>query len=700
MSRKKFSNRLIEETSPYLLQHANNPVDWFPWGKEALEEADRQDRPIFLSIGYSACHWCHVMEHESFENKAIAGLMNAFFVNVKVDREERPDLDEIYMNAVQMMTGQGGWPMSVFLTPRGEPFFAGTYFPPDNRYGRPGFLQVLKSVSQFYEENQDRVVSMVEKLMDGLNGMANLARVDDILDEKLFSVAFSRITQSFDHRNGGFGSKPKFPNSMNLSVFLQEYIRNGNRGALEMVILALEKMAKGGIYDQIGGGFHRYSVDERWGIPHFEKMLYDNALLSRLYLAAYQVTGHPLFEFVVKQTLDYVLFEMTHPEGGFYSTQDADSEGEEGKFFVWDQDEVHFLLGKEEGKIFCRYFGIEPEGNFENGKSILNVSVESEDFRGFLNVDKKRLDIIVKKGRKLLFESRERRVKPGRDEKIQASWNGLMISAFSLAYQRWDNLVYLKAAERSAKFILDQMHTQKGGLLHIYKDGKARFNGYQDDYAFLIFALVDLYEASFNLDWLKAALSLTETMIEQFWDEKEGGFFFTGRDHETLIVRSKNPYDNAIPSGNSMGVMSLLRLGRLLARKDLIEKAEITLKLFQPKLRDNPSVFGQMISALDFYLKPSIEVAIIGDLNAPDTRTLLAAIHRQWMPGRVLALCSPKEQTEVTSMIPFLADKHQINSKPTVYVCKDYSCFAPITQEKKLEELLGEVYRTGDFTDP
>ncbi|MCZ6631916.1 MAG: thioredoxin domain-containing protein [bacterium] len=686
MTDPKHTNRLIGETSPYLLQHAHNPVDWFPWCDEVLQKAVEEDRPIFLSIGYSACHWCHVMEHESFENESIAEIMNAHFMNIKVDREERPDLDEIYMNAVQMMTGSGGWPMSIFLTPQGQPFYGGTYFPPDNRYGRPGFPQVLESVAQHYRNHRDKVSEAAGRLMDGLHRMAHLKALPEALEPGLFSAAFAQIAGNFDKKNGGFGTQPKFPNTMNLSICLREWVRRANQEALDMVVLTLEKMARGGIYDQLGGGFHRYSVDHHWLAPHFEKMLYDNALLARLYVEAFQVTRKPLFQRVVDETLAYVIREMTHPEGGFYSTQDADSEGEEGKFFVWESDEVQALLGEEDAALFERYFDIRSGGNFEHGMSILNVPEDLEALSRFLQVTPEKFQTAIEKGKRILFDHREKRVKPGLDDKIQVNWNGLMISAFAVAYQAFGDPAYLEAGSRAAQFILDNMRSEAGGLCHIWKDGKAGFHGYQDDCAFLIAGLIDLYEASFDLAWLKQAQELTETMIAQFWDEKEGGFFYTGTDHEALIVRSKNPYDNAIPSGNSVGAFVLMRLGALLGREDFWDKAERTIRLFQPFLKEMPSGFGHMACALDFFQQRPVEVAIVGSLTEADTRALVAAVNRNWMPNRVVSVSDLEGGT--ADWIPLLVGKTQVDGRAAAYVCQNFTCSAPVTDSEELVHLL------------
>ena len=688
MSEHRFTNRLVHETSPYLLKHANNPVDWYPWGEEALARARDEDKPIFLSIGYSACHWCHVMERESFENEEIARLLNEQFVSIKVDREERPDLDDIYMNAVQLMTGSGGWPMSVFLRPDGVPFYGGTYFPPEPRWGNPGFRSIVEAVARQYKTSPERVEEVSSKLVAGLRRLTRLPSSAGDLNADVLEEAFSRIAANFDPRNGGFGSQPKFPNAMNLSVLLREYARTGSTRAMEMVTLTLEKMSRGGIYDQLGGGFHRYSVDDHWLVPHFEKMLYDNALLARLFLEAYQITGETHLMRVARETLDYVIREMTHSDGGFYSTQDADSEGEEGKFFVWDQGEVIRLLGEEEGRLLCRYFDVQEGGNFERGKSILNLPVDSDILARFLNVDADRLRETADRGKKALFEARKGRIAPFRDEKIQTNWNGLMISGFALAYQVLGDPRYLDAAQKGANFILGKMRTDEGELLHVFKDGQARFSAYQDDYASLVCALIDLYETTFEGRWLEVAIELTEAMLASFWDDAEGGFFFVGADHETLIVRSKNPHDNALPSGNALGVIALLRLGSLLAREDFREKAERTLVLFKRYLQEAPSGFGQMLCALYFFMEHPVEIAVIGSPGLKETKALLNVVSRSWVPSRVIAVLDPEGPPEPKHLIPFLLDKAQVDGRPTAYVCRNFTCSAPVTAPDDLGRLL------------
>ena len=665
------TNRLIRETSPYLLQHAHNPVAWYPWGKEAFEKAVAEDKPIFLSVGYAACHWCHVMAHECFEDPEIARIMNAHFVNVKVDREERPDVDEIYMNAVQVMTGSGGWPMSVFLTPQGIPFYGGTYFPPRTRHNIPGFPHVLESVAKHYRERGDNVAEVANRLHAHLRQMTHLDALTDALGDADFEMAFQKIRANFDFQNGGFGTRPKFPNAMNLEVCLRTHLRTGNAEALEMVTLTLEKMARGGIFDQLGGGFHRYAVDSRWLVPHFEKMLYDNALLARLYTQTYLVTKRPLFARIARSVCEYAMREMTAPEGGFYSTQDADSEGEEGKFFVWEPQEVIALLGEEDGAAFCRYCDITARGNFE-GKNIPNIPIDGE-------VD----EAAMARWRAVLFEAREQRVKPDRDEKIQASWNGLMISAFGQAYRAFGQPAYLTHAANAARFVLDHMRTDEGLLLHTYCDGRARFNAYLDDYACLILGLIDLYEAGFDPSHLAAARDLMAVMIDQFWDDADGGFFYTGKDHERLIVRSKNPFDNATPSGNSTGAFALMRLSALLERADWWAMAERVLHLFGRQIREAPSGFGNMVCALDLFLQRPIEVAVLGPRDRADTAALRDVVDQTWRPQVVL--CGGDSTSDA---IPLLQNRGLVNARATAYVCRNFSCSEPVTDAEALRKLL------------
>ncbi|HET9524664.1 MAG TPA: thioredoxin domain-containing protein, partial [Pyrinomonadaceae bacterium] len=580
MEQAEFTNHLINESSPYLLQHAHNPVEWYPWGEEAFDKARRENKPVLLSIGYSACHWCHVMAHESFENEEIAQLMNELFVNIKVDREERPDLDQIYMNAVQIMTHHGGWPMTVFLTPEGVPFYGGTYFPPQDRYNIPGFPRVLISVAEAYRDRQDDIVASGTSLLNELRRLGASSRSDHPVDPELLEAAYSGIAKSYDSVNGGFGGAPKFPPAMALEFLLRTFVRTGNEEALEMVRQTAEKMARGGMYDQLGGGFHRYSTDAKWLVPHFEKMLYDNALLSRFYLHYFQVTQDPLARETAEGILDYVLREMTDPAGGFYSTQDADSEGHEGKFFVWDIDEIKSVLGETDASVFASYYNVTEGGNFE-GKNILNVNPSAEP--------------PTPDSRRKLFEHRERRIKPDRDEKIITAWNGLMMASFAEAGVILGRTDYTDAARRNAEFVLSRLQSN-GFLLRTYKDGVAKFNAYLEDYAFLIEGLVTLFETTGEFRWVKEAIALSDRMIDEFWDEEGGGFFFTGKSHENLIVRSKDYFDNATPSGNSVAAAALLRLAILTNNQRYRELAETVFGEMSDPARRYPSGFGYALS--------------------------------------------------------------------------------------------------------
>ncbi len=682
----KHTNRLINETSPYLLQHAHNPVDWYPWGEEALALAKQQDKPILLSIGYAACHWCHVMEHESFENEQIAAVMNQHFVNIKVDREERPDLDEIYMNAVQLLTGQGGWPMTMFLTPELKPFYGGTYFPPDNRYGRPGFPRVLLGVAEAYRERPDAVAQQADQILTNLDRLSAMEGHGHQLTAEMLDRAYQDYRSRFDYHNGGFGEAPKFPPSMGLSLLLRHWHRTGNSNALETVEITLKKMAYGGMYDQLGGGFHRYSVDERWLVPHFEKMLYDNALLSVTYLEAYQATGKAFYRRIAAETLDYVLAEMYDAEsGGFYSTQDADSEGVEGKFFVWDLDEVEKHLGTEKAKIFCEYYDVTEHGNFEH-KNILHVQTPADLFARKLGMDVEELERILAEGRETLFAVREQRIKPGLDDKILTSWNGLMIRSMAMGYQILGDERYQEAAEKSARFVLSELSQDSGLLLRTHRAGKSHLNAYLEDYSYFVTGLINLYEATFEVEWLTEAERLNQIMIEQFWDEANGSFFFTSKNHETLIVRSKPGYDGATPSGVSMALHNLLRLDRFLNRPDFREKVETTLDVYYRQIEHSPSGSAQMLCELDFLLSTPKEIAIVGQRESGDTKAALGAIHSRFIPNKLVALAS--DGAAVSDFIPLFDGKTRVDGKTTIYVCENYTCQAPTTDVEELDKLL------------
>ncbi len=683
-AKPKYTNRLIHETSAYLLQHAHNPVDWHPWGEEALHRARKEDKPILLSIGYSSCHWCHVMEKESFENEAIARIMNERFINIKVDREERPDLDELYMNAVQVMTGGGGWPMTVFITPDLVPFHAGTYFPPEDRGGMPGFPKVLIVVSDYYRNHRGEVDKVETQMRHALQQLVQIVRSQETLDDRVLSKAFETFESQFDPTHGGFGKAPKFPSSMALSFLLRYWKRTGSKEALKMVEVSLEKMANGGIYDHLGGGFHRYSIDERWLIPHFEKMLYDNALLSRTYFEAFQATQKEKYRRVAEEVLDYVLREMRSPEGGFYSTQDADSEGEEGKFYVWRREEIKDLLGKEKGTPFCAHYGVTPQGNFEGGLSVLHIASSLEKISERYGMAVPELEKALEEGRRALFVRRETRVKPGRDEKVLTSWNGLMISGFVDGFKVTGNETYLDGASQAGRFILEEMR-RDGNLMRVFNRGRCQMKGFSEDYAFFIQALIDLYEATFEMDWLKEADDLNRRMIHQFWDGRDGGLFFAGNENEPLIARSKSPYDNAVPSSNSVGVFNLIRLGYLTGEESLKQKAEQIIHLFYKFLSERPTGFAHMLSGLSFFLNPE-EIGIIGEKNDLRTKSMLQEIYRAYLPNKILSLKEPHETIE-GSWFPFLKEKEAPHI-PTAFVCKKFTCLPPVTSEQELSKIL------------
>jgi uncharacterized protein len=684
-NKRQFTNRLIDETSPYLRQHAHNPVDWYSWGAEALETAERLDKPILLSIGYSACHWCHVMERESFENESIAGLMNEYFVNIKVDREERPDLDSIYMGYVQMTTGSGGWPMTVFLTPNQIPFFGGTYFPPDDRYGRPGFSKLCTAVREAYRTRKNEIMASGPEIVEALQKMNKLPEGRAFNGSETLSQAFEHLSQRFDRINGGFAGAPKFPPSMNLAFCLRYHLRTGQRTALDFVELTLDKMATGGMYDQIGGGFHRYSVDDHWLVPHFEKMLYDNALLSRVYLEAYQFSEKESYKRIVEEILEYVQREMTDSEGGFYSSQDADSEGEEGKYFVWTPEEIMTLLGKEWGEIFCSFYDVTSGGNFE-GKNILNTPHTLESVARELTISVEELNVKLDEGRRRLRVEREKRAKPGRDEKILTSWNGLMLVGFALAGRILNREDFLKTARDNANFILRRMR-RDGTLLRVYKDGQAKILGYLEDYANFIEGLLTLYEVTGELNWLEPAEELTDLLVEQFWDPNEFSFCLTGKDHERLITRVKDFYDNATPAGNSVAVLNLLRLSVLSGKKRYREMAEANLGAMAAALTQYPGGFGYLLLGVDFMVGPVLEFAVVGERTDPRTRELLDTIFQEFLPNKVLAHSAGKETSE-RETLPLLEGKTLVDGKPAVYLCENYTCKAPVNSREGLKNLL------------
>ncbi|MCO6449667.1 MAG: thioredoxin domain-containing protein [Caldilineales bacterium] len=680
-------NHLAQATSPYLLQHADNPVDWYQWGDEAFARARSEDKPIFLSVGYAACHWCHVMAHESFEDPETAAVMNEHFVNIKVDREERPDVDAIYMDAVVAITRHGGWPMSVFLTPDGEPFYGGTYYPKYERYGMPSFRRVLLSIHDAWQNRRDRLQDSAAQLTASLAQSARLRPDPGELSPEMLDAASAQLYQFYDDQEGGFGGAPKFPQAMTLEFLLRQHARTGETAPLAMVEHTLRKMANGGMYDQLGGGFHRYSTDDRWLVPHFEKMLYDNALLARVYLYAWQLTRNPFYRRIVEETLDYVLREMTDLSGGFYSTQDADSEGEEGKFFVWTPQEVREVLDAEDAALFGRYYDVTAAGNWE-GKSILHVDGGLEEVALTAGVTPERLDSALRRGRELLFAVRDRRIKPGLDNKVLAAWNGLMMRAMAeagVALQRSD---YLAAAVRNAEFIGREMLDGRGRLYRSWKNGRPTLNGYLEDYTVVAEGLVALYQATLDMRWLREADRLLGIVHKHFWDEESGAAFHTSDDHESLIVRRKDFFDNAEPSGNSAYATAAMRLGRLLDRLDYAERSEVIFRFMRHPMTTQPSGFGHLLCALDFYLRPSREIVIVGDPGDVRTQALRRTAHERWLPNAVLAGFDPS--SSAPHDVPLLQGRTLVDGKPAAYVCRNMACHLPVTEADALISQLSE----------
>ncbi len=692
MAEHKYTNRLIIETSPYLLQHAHNPVDWYPWGKEAFERAKKEGKPVFLSIGYSTCHWCHVMERESFENEQIAGIMNKYFISIKVDREQRPDIDGIYMNAVQMMTGSGGWPLSVFLTPEGKPFFGGTYFPPKDIYGRPGFERVLLSIADAWKNRRQELVDSSHKISEVLASLTGPTEKETLTPDML-EAGFDYFRATFDATNGGFGPAPKFPQPTNLSMLLSYWYRTNDKLALQMVEKTLDAMAKGGIYDHIGGGFHRYSTDGRWLVPHFEKMLYDQALLSKVYLQAYQVTGNKKYAAIAREIVDYVLRDMTDPEGGFYSAEDADSEGKEGAFYVWDPEQIKTILDKEDAEIFEAYYGVTDKGNFEEEKTILNIAVSTAQLEKKFQKDHTELMDILSNARSKIFSKRVKRTRPHRDDKIITAWNGLMISSMAYGGAVLQEEKYTKAAEQAAKFILNALH-KKGRLMRYYRQGQAIELAFLDDYAFTILGLLDLYGASFETGWLIDATMLAEEMLKLFADNEQGGFFLTGKDSEKLITRIKPSTDGVIPSGNSAAAFALLKLGKLTMNQCFTEQGAKVLESFSQQLKQSSAYSSEMLSALNFWLGPTQEIVIAGNADSVDAQQMLKLINSKFLPNAVILLHQQKNaDSGIDKTVPFIKNLIAIEGKSTAYVCENYACNRPVNKIDDLDTILSGLYR-------
>jgi len=691
-------NRLISEKSPYLLQHAYNPVNWYPWGPEAFERADKEDKPIFLSIGYSTCHWCHVMEKESFEDLEVATLMNGVFVCIKVDREERPDIDSAYMTVCQMMTGSGGWPLTIIMTPDKKPFFAATYIPKETRFGRSGIKDLIFRIEELWKTHREETIRSAEKVVNVFKQATSGSPGDD-LGETTLRMAYEQLSRNYDEQHGGFGNAPKFPTPHNLLFLLRYWKRKGDEQILRMVEKTLTSMRRGGIYDHIGFGFHRYATDKRWLIPHFEKMLYDQVLLSMAYTEAYQSTaGKKEYEQTAREILTYVLRDMTDAEGGFYSAEDADSEGEEGKFYLWSEEEIGHILATKEAELFTKVFNIERDGNFQEeatekrtGKNILHLKKSLDEISSELRIPSEELYKRLEETRAKLFAAREKRIHPHKDDKILTDWNGLMIAALAKGAQVFDEPQYEKAARQSAHFVFTKMFDANGRLYHRYRDGEAAIPAFLDDYAFMIWGLLELYETTLEPIYLQRALDLNTTLLRHFWDHQKGGFYFTADDADTILVRKKEIYDGAIPSGNSVSMLNLLRLARLTANTGFEAKAAQIVRAFSEKLSEAPFAYTQMMVALDFTIGPSYEVVIVGNRHAEDTKAMFKALRNAFIPNKVvLYRPADEEASDITRIAEFTKDFVSKEGKATAYVCKNYTCELPTTDAQKMLMLMNE----------
>ena len=696
---KKHHNKLIFEKSPYLIQHAHDPVNWYPWGPEAFRQAQKKDKPIFLSIGYSTCHSCHVMEHESFEDSEVARLMNDVFVSIKVDREERPDIDSVYMMVCQMLTGSGGWPLTILMTPDKKPFYAATYIPKETRFGRIGMVDLIPRVKEMWTTRRSEMLNSANQITESISAASremSPSATGEALDESTLNLTYEQLSMRFDEQYGGFGSAPKFPTPHNLLFLLRYWRRTGGEGALEMVEKTLQEMRRGGIYDHVGFGFHRYSTDSRWLVPHFEKMLYDQALLAMGYTEAYQATGKKEYEETAREVFTYVLRDMMQPEGGFYSAEDADSEGVEGKYYVWTFKEAQQVLALEEATLIVKVFNIRKDGNFMEqptregtGSNILHLRKSVKELASDLKVSEEALQRRLKAIRQKLFDYREKRVHRHKDDKILTDWNGLMIAALAKGAQVFEESEYAEAAERAVDFILKTMRNSRGRLLHRYRDGQAGIPAHINDYAFLIWGLLELYEATFEVSYLETALDLNKDLIKHFWDEDGGGFYSTADDSEKLLVRHKEIYDGAIPSGNSVAMLNLLRLGRLTARSDLEEKAATIGGVFSKGIRESASAHTQFMAAVDFGIGPSYEVVIVGNSQAEDTKEMVHALHTDFIPNKVVLLRPiDQEASGIERLAKFTKYQTSIDNRATAYVCLNYNCKLPTTDKGKMLELL------------
>ena len=694
-NREKKPNRLIHEKSPYLLQHAYNPVEWYPWADDTFKIAERENRPIFLSIGYSTCHWCHVMEQESFEDPEVAALMNETFVAIKVDREERPDLDHVYMTVCQMMTGSGGWPLTIVMTPDKKPFFAATYIPKQSRFGRSGMMELIPRIQSIWATRREEVLDSAENILKAIRGTEPTNLGDD-LDRSVLERAYRDFAARFDEDFGGFGVAPKFPTPHNFFFLLRYWKRSGDMKAVELVERTLEALRLGGIFDQVGFGFHRYSTDRAWLVPHFEKMLYDQALLALAYLETYQVTGKQTYATTAREIFTYVLRVMSSPEGGFYSAEDADSEGVEGKFYVWTEEEIRRAFRQEDADFIMRVFNVTKSGNFSDeatgkktGSNILHLGKSIPEIAADLDLSPDSLEDRIADVRKRLFAIRENRIHPYKDDKILTDWNGLMIAAFARGARLLDEPVYATAAMRGVDFILNHLRGSEGRLLHRYRDGESKITAHLDDYAFFVWGLIELYEATFEDRFLKTALLLNTSMVEHYWDEKAAGFFFTPDDGEALIVRKKELYDGAVPSGNAVALLNLLRLARITGRTDLEEKASMIDNAFSEQIRQAPAGFTQFLSSLDFALGPSYEVVIVGPTASKDTADMTRALFTPFMPNKVVVFRPSKQESPgIDSISPFVRNQVSLDGKATAHVCRNRSCLKPTTSIKEMMDML------------
>jgi len=692
----KHKNRLANEKSPYLLQHAHNPVDWYPWGPEAFEKARKEDKPIFLSIGYSTCHWCHVMAHESFEDPETARLMNEVFVSIKVDREERPDIDNVYMTVCQMMTRRGGWPLTIIMTPDKKPFFAGTYIPKRGRFGQLGMIELTKRIGNLWKNRRNEILESADEIT-GLLRQTSKSAPGIELDGSILKVAYRELKGGFDNSYGGFERAPKFPAPHNMLFLLRRWKRTADPKALEMVEKTLKNMRRGGIYDHVGFGFHRYSTDREWLLPHFEKMLYDQAMISMAYIEAYQATGKEEYKKTAEEIFEYVMRDMTSPEGGFYSAEDADSEGEEGKFYVWDYDEIFRILGKDEARLFVKAYNIRKNGNFHDeatrgstGKNIphirKSISKMAEEMKMSPEILRKR----VENSRKNLFAYREKRVHPHKDDKILTDWNGLMIASLAKGARVFNEPKYQVAADKALNFILKKMRKTDGRLLHRYRDGEASIPAYVDDYAFLVWGLLEMYETTFDVKYLKLAIELNKDQIERFWDEKNGGFYFSADDSENLLVRQKKSFDGAIPSGNSVAMMNMLKLARITGNPDLEDKAAKIGSAFHRDVNRVPSAHSSLLSAVDFGVGPSFEVVIAGRKGEKDTNRLIRALRFRYLPAKVVIFRPVEKPDGIVEIADFTKYQIPIDGKATAYVCVNYACLKPVTDAAEMIKLLSK----------